>query len=135
MEFYIISLLNGVSYGLLLLILSSGLTLIFSMMGVLNFAHASFYMMGPSPAMCPMRYGWFRPGERSDFLLVCHPQSRPSAYQLLHLTHKSDAERNDSVSCRTADLLRGRRADRSTGTCAFGLTLRDAYGRNLPTNA
>ena len=26
--------------------LSSGLTLIFSMMGVLNFAHASFYMLG-----------------------------------------------------------------------------------------
>jgi len=41
-----ISLLNGVSYGLLLFMLSSGLTLIFSMMGVLNFAHASFYMVG-----------------------------------------------------------------------------------------
>ena len=41
-----ISLLNGVSYGLLLFMLSSGLTLIFSMMGVLNFAHASFYMLG-----------------------------------------------------------------------------------------
>ena len=46
MEFYTISLLNGVSYGLLLFMLSSGLTLIFSMMGVLNFAHASFYMLG-----------------------------------------------------------------------------------------
>ena len=46
MEFFIISLLNGVSYGLLLFMLSSGLTLIFSMMGVLNFAHASFYMLG-----------------------------------------------------------------------------------------
>ncbi len=46
MEFYIISLLNGISYGLLLFMLSSGLTLIFSMMGVLNFAHASFYMLG-----------------------------------------------------------------------------------------
>jgi branched-chain amino acid transport system permease protein len=32
--------------GLLLFMLSSGLTLIFSMMGVLNFAHASFYMIG-----------------------------------------------------------------------------------------
>jgi len=40
------SLLNGVSYGLLLFMLSAGLTLIFSMMGVLNFAHASFYMLG-----------------------------------------------------------------------------------------
>ena len=46
MEFFIISMLNGLSYGLLLFLLSSGLTLIFSMMGVLNFAHASFYMIG-----------------------------------------------------------------------------------------
>ena len=46
MEFFFISLLNGVSYGLLLFMLSSGLTLIFSMMGVLNFAHAAFYMLG-----------------------------------------------------------------------------------------
>jgi branched-chain amino acid transport system permease protein len=46
MEFFIISMLNGLSYGLLLFMLSSGLTLIFSMMGVLNFAHASFYMIG-----------------------------------------------------------------------------------------
>ena len=46
MEFFAISLLNGLSYGLLLFMLSSGLTLIFSMMGVLNFAHASFYMLG-----------------------------------------------------------------------------------------
>ena len=45
-EFFTISLLNGLSYGLLLFMLSSGLTLIFSMMGVLNFAHASFYMLG-----------------------------------------------------------------------------------------
>ena len=46
MEFVLITLLNGLSYGLLLFMLSSGLTLIFSMMGVLNFAHASFYMLG-----------------------------------------------------------------------------------------
>lgn len=46
MEFFTSSLLNGISYGLLLFMLSSGLTLIFSMMGVLNFAHASFYMLG-----------------------------------------------------------------------------------------
>ncbi|MFN3375047.1 MAG: branched-chain amino acid ABC transporter permease [Burkholderiaceae bacterium] len=46
LEFFVISLLNGVAYGLLLFMLSSGLTLIFSMMGVLNFAHTSFYMLG-----------------------------------------------------------------------------------------
>jgi branched-chain amino acid transport system permease protein len=46
MDQLLINLLNGVSSGLLLFMLSSGLTLIFSMMGVLNFAHASFYMIG-----------------------------------------------------------------------------------------
>ena len=46
MEFFLVQLLNSLSYGLLLFMLSSGLTLIFSMMGVLNFAHASFYMLG-----------------------------------------------------------------------------------------
>ena len=46
MEFFLISLLNGISYGLLLFMMAAGLTLIFSMMGVLNFAHASFYMLG-----------------------------------------------------------------------------------------
>jgi branched-chain amino acid transport system permease protein len=45
-ELALISALNGASYGLLLFMLSAGLTLIFSMMGVLNFAHASFYMLG-----------------------------------------------------------------------------------------
>jgi branched-chain amino acid transport system permease protein len=42
----VINTLNGLSAGLLLFMLSSGLTLIFSMMGVLNFAHAGFYMLG-----------------------------------------------------------------------------------------
>ncbi|KAA2312486.1 branched-chain amino acid ABC transporter permease [Pseudooceanicola sediminis] len=46
METVVFAVLNGVIYGLLLFMLSSGLTLIFSMMGVLNFAHASFYMLG-----------------------------------------------------------------------------------------
>src|SRR3954471_6849356 len=41
-----INLLNGLSSGLLLFMLGAGLTLIFSMMGVLNFAHAGFYMLG-----------------------------------------------------------------------------------------
>ena len=46
MELFLISTLNGLSYGLLLFMLSAGLTLIFSLMGVLNFAHASLYMLG-----------------------------------------------------------------------------------------
>src|SRR2546428_2056717 len=46
LELVAVSLLNGVVYGLLLFMLTSGLTLIFSMMGVLNFAHASVFMLG-----------------------------------------------------------------------------------------
>ena len=46
LELIIFSTLNGVLYGMLLFLMASGLTLIFSMMGVLNFAHASFYMLG-----------------------------------------------------------------------------------------
>lgn len=46
MEQIFFALLNGVIYGLLLFMVSAGLTLIFGMMGVLNFAHASFYMVG-----------------------------------------------------------------------------------------
>ena len=46
LELTALSLLNGLSYGLLLFMLSAGLTLIFSLMGVLNFAHGSFYMLG-----------------------------------------------------------------------------------------
>lgn len=46
MEFALITFLNGLGYGFLLFMLSSGLTLIYSMMGVPNFAHASFYMLG-----------------------------------------------------------------------------------------
>jgi branched-chain amino acid transport system permease protein len=62
MEFFTISMLNGVSYGLLLFMLSSGLTLIFSMMGVLNFAHASFYMIGAYIAYSIAKVTGFWPG-------------------------------------------------------------------------
>ena len=44
--FYLIQLLNAVQYGMLLFLLSSGLTLIFGIMGVINLAHGSFYMIG-----------------------------------------------------------------------------------------
>ena len=46
LELITFSTLNGVLYGMLLFMMASGLTLIFSMMRVLNFAHASFYMLG-----------------------------------------------------------------------------------------
>ena len=43
---FLIQILNGVQYGLLLFLVASGLTLIFGIMGVINLAHGSFYMMG-----------------------------------------------------------------------------------------
>ncbi|MCC7166261.1 MAG: branched-chain amino acid ABC transporter permease [Rhodospirillales bacterium] len=46
MDFVLFSTLNGIIYGLLLFMVSAGLTLIFGMMGIVNFAHASFYMLG-----------------------------------------------------------------------------------------
>ena len=61
MDQILINVLNGVSSGLLLFMLSSGLTLIFSMMGVLNFAHASFYMIGAYFAYTLTRYVGFWP--------------------------------------------------------------------------
>jgi len=38
--------LNGLSYGVLLFLLSVGLTLIFGMLDIVNLAHGSFYMLG-----------------------------------------------------------------------------------------
>ena len=46
MAFVLIQLLNGVQYGLLLFLLSTGLTLIFGVMGIINLAHGSFFMLG-----------------------------------------------------------------------------------------
>ncbi len=43
---FYIQLLNGAQYGLLLFMLSAGLTLIFGIMNIVNLAHGSFYMLG-----------------------------------------------------------------------------------------
>src|SRR5512144_2545849 len=61
LELIVFSTLNGVLYGMLLFLLASGLTLIFSMMGVLNFAHASFYMLGAYFSYQISRYVGFWP--------------------------------------------------------------------------
>jgi branched-chain amino acid transport system permease protein len=42
LELIVVSTLNDVLYGMLLFLMASGLSVIFSMLGVLNFAHASF---------------------------------------------------------------------------------------------
>ena len=59
MEVFLVTLLNGLVYGMLLFMLASGLTLIFSMMGVLNFAHASAYMLGAYFAYTVSLYAGF----------------------------------------------------------------------------
>lgn len=42
----LVQILNSVQYGLLLFLVASGLTLIFGIMGIINLAHGSFYMIG-----------------------------------------------------------------------------------------
>jgi branched-chain amino acid transport system permease protein len=61
MEIVLVSLFNGIVYGMLLFMLASGLTLIFSMMGVLNFAHASIYMIGAYLAFTISQFTGFFP--------------------------------------------------------------------------
>src|SRR6188768_2482674 len=43
---FLVQCLNGLQYGLLLFLVASGLTLIFGIMGIINLAHGSFYMIG-----------------------------------------------------------------------------------------
>ena len=69
-EVLVFATLNGLVTGLLLFMLASGLTLIFSMMGVLNFAHASFYMLGAYFAYSISLYLGFWPGLLIAPLLV-----------------------------------------------------------------
>jgi len=45
-SFYLIQALNGIQYGFLLFLVASGLTLVFGVMGIINLAHGSFYMIG-----------------------------------------------------------------------------------------
>ena len=70
LEIVLISALDGVLYGMLLFLMASGLTVIFSMMGVLNFAHASFYMLGAFFGFQISRYLGFWPGLVAAPLLV-----------------------------------------------------------------
>ena len=46
MEFWLYQVLNGLSFGMLLFLLSSGLALIFGVMRILNLAHGVFYAFG-----------------------------------------------------------------------------------------
>ena len=60
---FLIQLLNSVQYGLLLFMLAAGLTLIFGIMGVVNLAHGSFYMLGAYLA-------WWLSGLTGSFTLA-----------------------------------------------------------------
>jgi branched-chain amino acid transport system permease protein len=61
---FLIQCLNAVQYGLLLFLVASGLTLIFGIMGVINLAHGSFYMIGAymAYALSPIVAGAFGGG-------------------------------------------------------------------------
>jgi len=61
LDVILFTIFNGLLYGMLLFMLSSGLTLIFGMMGVLNFAHASFFMLGAYFAYQISKYIGFIP--------------------------------------------------------------------------
>jgi branched-chain amino acid transport system permease protein len=62
---FLVQCLNSLQYGLLLFLVASGLTLIFGIMGVINLAHGSFYMIGAymayalAPAMAATFGGGF----------------------------------------------------------------------------
>ena len=61
---FLIQCLNALQYGLLLFLVASGLTLIFGIMGVINLAHGSFYMIGAymAYALAPLAERWLGGG-------------------------------------------------------------------------
>jgi len=85
LEITVFSLLDGTVYGLMLFMLSSGLTLIFSMMGILNFAHASFYALGAYFAFQISRYVGFWPGLIIAPLIVGVVGAMVERYALRHV--------------------------------------------------
>ena len=68
---FLIQCLNSLQYGLLLFLVASGLTLIFGIMGVINLAHGSFYMIGAymAFALAPLVAGTFGGGFFSVLLV------------------------------------------------------------------
>ncbi|MBN3830091.1 branched-chain amino acid ABC transporter permease, partial [Burkholderia sp. Ac-20384] len=95
MHAFALQAFNGLSYGLLLFMLSAGLTLIFSVQGVLNFAHASFYMLGayvgysiaagagfwPALVLAPLAIGLL--GAGCERMLLRRVQARGHTSELL----------------------------------------------------
>ena len=98
MEFssFILFLLNGLTFGMVLFLIASGLSLIFGVLGVLNFAHGTLYMLGAYLAyqsvslfgdfwlallIAPLLVAGF--GAAVEILLLRPVYRRPVAYQLL----------------------------------------------------
>jgi len=88
--------LNGLTFGMVLFLIASGLSLIFGVLGVLNFAHGTLYMLGAYLAyqslsilgsfwlallIAPLLVAAF--GSGIEFFLLRPVYRRPVAYQLL----------------------------------------------------
>jgi branched-chain amino acid transport system permease protein len=56
MDFIATQLVNGLAYGVLLFLMSAGLSLIFGLMNVVNIAHGSFFMIGAFAALAIMKW-------------------------------------------------------------------------------
>lgn len=69
---FLIQCLNAVQYGLLLFLVASGLTLIFGIMGVINLAHGSFYMLGAylGYVLAPLAERALGPGTGGSFFAM-----------------------------------------------------------------
>ena len=88
LEYIVFSIINSLLFGMLLFMLSSGLTLIFSMMGVLNFAHASFFMLGAYFAFQISKFIGFWPALVITPLLVGVLGALVERYGLLRSVHE-----------------------------------------------
>lgn len=98
MEFssFLLFFFNGLTFGMVLFLIASGLSLIFGVLGVLNFAHGTLYMLGAyltfgafglfgdywlALLIAPLLVALF--GSAVEVFLLRHVYRRPVAYQLL----------------------------------------------------
>ena len=110
LELIVISALNGVLFGMLLFLMASGLTVIFSMLGVLNFAHASFYMLGAFFGFQISRWFGFWPALLVAPLLGRRDRRRRRALRPAARAQKRPCRRT-AVHLRSGVRDRGSRAD------------------------
>ena len=76
-QYYIFMLVNGLSQGMLLFIIASGLTLVFGVLRVINFAHGSLYMIGAFLAFSlSTLLSWRLSHKLSNVAALCSPGDR-----------------------------------------------------------